>query len=141
MNFDNFLAETAALAGLAGVLAGFSLSAVIELLAGEVRSKLSTAVVVVFALASMMFLFPLITSVFSLAVGAELGRIPSELDDWNSLAFLILLAALNVFLVGLGMAGWVRSKLAGWLTTTFAFIAFLLISSFTLFALFTLGTA
>ena len=48
MTVENYLAEAGALAGLAGVLAGFSLAAVVQLLTASLQGKLVTAGIVVF---------------------------------------------------------------------------------------------
>jgi hypothetical protein len=128
MTVDNYLAEAGALAGLAGVLAGFSLAAVVQLLTGADRGKLGTAGIVVFAGSSVMFLYSLIVAVLSFAAAAELDRVPTELDNLNVGGFLILLGAVYIFVGGIGMAGWMRSRTAGILTTVFATISFCLIT-------------
>lgn len=71
MTVDNYLAEAAALAGLAGIMAGFSLAAVVQLLTASGDGRLATAGIV----------------------------------------------------GGIGMAGWMRSRTAGILTTVFALIS------------------
>ena len=83
MTVENYLAEAGALAGLAGVLAGFSLAAVVQLLALSGGGRLATAGIVVFSAASVMFLFSLIVAVLSFSAAAELNRVPSELDNLN----------------------------------------------------------
>ncbi len=127
MTVDNYLAETAALAGLAGVMAGFSLAAVVQLLTAN-NSKLVTAGIVIFSGASVMFLYSLIVAVLSLSAAAELARVPTELDDLNVGALLIMFGAIYVFVGGIGMAGWIRSKIAGILTTVFGLISACLIT-------------
>jgi hypothetical protein len=128
MTVENYLAETAALAGLAGIMAGFSLAAVVQLLTANTGGRLMTAGIVVFSAASVMFLYSLIVAVLSLAAAAELGRVPSELDNLNVGALLIMFAAIYVFISGIGMAGWMRSRSAGILTTIFAVISVCLIT-------------
>jgi hypothetical protein len=127
MTVENYLAETAALAGLAGIMAGFSLSAVVQLLTTS-SGKLATAGIVVFSAASVMFLYSLIVAVLSLSAAAELARVPNELDNLNVGALLIMFAAIYVFIGGIGMAGWIRSRTAGILTTAFAAISACLIT-------------
>lgn len=128
MTVENYLAEAAALAGLAGIMAGFSLAAVVQLLTTSSSGRLGTAGIVVFAAASVMFLYSLIVSVLSLASAAELNRVPTELDNLNVGALLIMFAAIYVFIGGIGMAGWIRSRTAGILTTIFGVISVCLIT-------------
>jgi hypothetical protein len=128
MTIENYLAESAALAGLAGIMAGFSLAAVIQLLTVSVESKLVTAGIVVFSAASVMFLYSLIVAVMALSAAAELNREPVELTNLGTAALLILFAAIYVFIVSIGMAGWIRSRTAGILTTVFALISTCLIT-------------
>jgi hypothetical protein len=128
MTVENYLAEAAALAGLAGIMAGFSLAAVIQLLITSSGGTLATAGIVVFAAASVMFLYSLIVAVLSLAAAAELNRIPAELDNLNVGALLIMFGAIYVFIGGIGMSGWMRSRTAGLLTTIFALLSACLIT-------------
>lgn len=128
MTVDNYLAELGALAGLAGIMAGFSLAAVIQLLTASNGGKLVTAGIVVFAAASVMFLYSLIVSILSLSAAAELAQVPTKLDNLNTWSLLIMFGAIYVFVAGIGMAGWMRSRIAGILTTVFAVISFCLIT-------------
>lgn len=128
MTVENYLAEAGALAGLAGVLAGFSLAAVVQLLTSNIEGKLITAGIVIFSAASVMFLYSLIVAVLSFSAAAELNAIPLELDNLNVGALLILFAAIYVFVGGIGMAGWLRSRTAGILTTIFALFSTCLIT-------------
>jgi hypothetical protein len=128
MTVENYLAETAALAGLAGIMAGFSLAAVIQLLTAGNSGKLVTAGVVVFSAASVMFLYSLIVAVLSLSAAAELNEAPTALDNLNIGALLIMFAAIYLFVGGIGMAGWMRSRVAGVLTTIFALTSTCLIT-------------
>lgn len=128
MTVENYLAETAALAGLAGIMAGFSLAAVIQLLTAASEGKLTTAGIVVFSAASVMFLFELIVAILSLSAAAELARVPTELDNLNVVALLIMFGAIYVFIIGIGMAGWIRSTIAGIITTVFALVSACLIT-------------
>lgn len=128
MTVENYLAEVAALAALAGVLGGFSLAAVVQLLTSGSGGKLITAGIVVFSAASVMFLYSLLVSVLSLAAAAELSQVPTELDNLNIGALLILFGGIYVFVGGIGMAGWIRSRIAGTLTTIFALISSCLIT-------------
>jgi hypothetical protein len=128
MTLENYLAEAGALAGLCGILAGFAMSAVIQLLTSHSDRKLVTGTILVFGAASVMFLFPLIVSVLAFSAAAELNAIPAELENINAFAVLIMFAAIYVFISGIGLAGWMRSKLTGVITTIFALISMCLVT-------------
>lgn len=98
-------------------MAGFSLAAVVQLLTASSSGRLGTAGIIVFSTASAMFLYALIVAVLSLSAAAELARVPTELDNLNVGALLIMFGAFYVVIGGIAMAGWMRSKSAGILTT------------------------
>lgn len=127
MSVDNYLQEAGALATLSGILAGFGISAVIQLLASERRDRIITAAIIVFAASTVMFLYSLIVAILSFAAAAELNAIPTQLDNINISGLLIMFAAVYVFLAGIGIAGWIRTKIAGVFTTVFALISACLI--------------
>ncbi len=128
MTLENYLAEAGALAGLTGILAGFAMSAVIQLLTSNSSSKLTTATILVFAAASVMFLFPLIVAVLAFSAAAELNAIPDQLDNLTTFATLIMFAAIYVFISGIALAGWIRSRITGIITTLFALITMCLVT-------------
>jgi hypothetical protein len=129
MTVENYLAEAGAFATLAGLLAGFGLTAVIQFLSIENRNRLVTASVVVFSASTVMFTYSLIVSILMFAASAELNRVPDELEGLSIWAFLILIAAIFVFLGGIGVAGWIRSRITGITTTIFALISMCLTAS------------
>ena len=120
MTVENYLAEAGALATLAGVLAGFSISAVIQLLTTNAESKLATATIVTFAASTVMFLYSLIVFVLTFAATAEQNQVITDLDSLGSAAVLVMLAAVYVFLAAIGLAGWIRSRNTGIITSAFA---------------------
>jgi cytochrome b561 len=120
MTVENYLAEAGALATLAGVLAGFAISAVIQLLVTNSESKLTTATILTFAASTVMFLYSLIVFVLTFAAAAEQNRVLAELDSLGSIAVLVMLGAVYVFLAAIGLAGWIRSRTTGIVTTVFA---------------------
>lgn len=123
MTLENYLQEAGALATLSGILAGFAFSAVVQFLASEREGKLYTALIVVFSVSTLMFLFSLITFIMGFATAAELNDIPPSSLDWIGVSsFLILIGAVYLFLAGIGMAGWMRSRAAGIATTIFSLI-------------------
>jgi hypothetical protein len=123
MTLENYLQEAGALATLSGILAGFAFSAVVQFLANERQGRLHTTLIVVFSLSTLMFLFSLITFVMGFATAAELNDIPPESLDWIGVySFLVLIGAVYLFLAGIGVTGWMRSRAAGIATTTFSII-------------------
>jgi hypothetical protein len=139
MTLENYLAEAGAFATLTGIMAGFALSAVIQLLTATFKGRLTTAAIVVFSAAAVMFLYTLVVSVMSFAAAAELGEVPTQLDNINVVSLLIMFGAFFVFLAGIGLAGWIRSKFTGIMTTVFAaismcMVAYVLASVVALFA-------
>lgn len=122
MTLDNYLQETAALATLAGILAGFSISAVIQLLSTNKQGKLTTATIVTFSVSTMMFLFSLIVFVLLFAAAAEKNSIQTQLDGLGNSALVVIFGAVFLFLAGLALAGWTRSKATGIATTVLALI-------------------
>jgi len=120
MTVENYLAEAGALATLAGILAGFAISAVIQLLTTSADSKLATATIVTFAASTVMFLYSLIVFVLTFAATAEQNQIITDLDSLGSIAVLVLLAAVYVFLAAIGLAGWIRSRNTGIITSAFS---------------------
>lgn len=123
MTLENYLQETGALATLSGILAGFAFSAVVQFLASERHGRLYTALIVVFSLSTLMFLFSLITFIMGFAAATELNEIPPESLDWiGAYSFVVLIGALYLFLAGIGLAGWMRSKAAGIATSIFSLI-------------------
>lgn len=129
MTVENYLAEAGAFATLAGLLAGFGLTAVIQFLSIENRNRLVTASIIVFSASTVMFTYSLIVSILMFAASAELNRVPDELEGLSIWAFLILIAAIFVFLGGIGIAGWIRSRITGIITTIFAVISMCLTAS------------
>ena len=128
MTVENYLAEAGMFVGLAGVLAGFSVAAVVQLLTSNLSGKLATAQIVIFSASAALFLYGLLVSMASFAAAAELNRVPAELDNMNAIAFIGLIGAIYVFLGGIGLAGWIRSRTAGIFTTFFALLSACLIT-------------
>ena len=120
MSVENYLQEASALATLAGILGGFAFSAVVELLGSEKQSRVLTAAIITFALSSMLSFYAVVVFVFSLASAAETNQL-LEGSSWASgSAMVALLGGVYVFLAGVAVSGWIRSKATGIATTVFA---------------------
>jgi hypothetical protein len=123
MTVENYLAEAGALATLAGILAGFAISAVIQLISSATESKITTATIVTYAASTVMFLYSLIVFILVFATTAEQNKVVSVLDTQGSIAVLVMYGAVFVFLAAIGMTGWIRSRITGILTSSFAVVA------------------
>jgi hypothetical protein len=122
MTVENYLAEAGAFATLAGLLAGFGLTAVIQFLVTENKNRLITASIIIFSISTIMFTYSLIVSVLVFAATAELNEVRPELDSIGTWGFLVLVGAIFVFLSGIGISGWIRSRAAGLTTMAIALI-------------------
>jgi len=128
MTVENYLAEAGALATLAGILAGFAISAVIQLLSANTESKIATATIVSFSASTVMFLYSLIVFILIFAATAEQNQVVESLDTLGSIAVLVMYGAVFVFLASIGMTGWIRSRITGILTSAFALITICLLA-------------
>lgn len=124
MPVENLLQQYNQLATLAGILAGFAFSAVIQLLSVDKPGKLMTTVIIIFSVSATMFLFTLFSFVMSAAAIAELNREITEMEGWGAGSFLVSVIGLSLFLAGIGLTGWLRSYVTGIITTLFAIITF-----------------
>lgn len=126
MPLENLLQEYNQIATLAGILAGFAFSAVIQLLSVDKPGRLMTTVIILFSVSAAMFLFTLFAFVMGSAAIAEINREISELNGWIAFAFIVSLFGLNFFLLGVGLTGWLRSRVTGIITSLAALITFCL---------------
>jgi len=101
---------------------------VIQLLSTDKEGKLTTGTIITFSASTVMFLYSLIVFVLLFAAAAEQNRVPTQLDGFGNTALLVVFCAVFVFLAGIGLAGWIRSKTAGIATTVFALITMCLTS-------------
>lgn len=122
MTVENYLQETGILATLAGILGGFAFSAVVELLSGAKEGKTTTATIIAFSLSSLISFFAVIAFVLIFAATAEKNEVILELDPLGAGALIALLMAIFIFLAGVAVAGWIRSRATGIATTVFAVI-------------------
>ncbi|GAB4494511.1 MAG: hypothetical protein OHK0010_29330 [Anaerolineales bacterium] len=126
MPLENLLQEYNQIATLAGILAGFAFSAVIQLLSTDKPGRMMTTVIILFSVSATMFLFTLFAFVIGSAAIAEINREISELNGWIAFAFIVSIVGLNFFLLGVGLTGWLRSRVTGIITSLAALITFCL---------------
>ena len=122
MTLNNYLQEAGALATLSGILAGFAFSAVVQFLSNHREGRVYTSTILIFSLSTLMFLFALIMFILGFAAAAELNRVPTEIDAWGTWAVVIMLCAVYLFLAGIAVAGWIRSRVSGIVATSFVAI-------------------
>ncbi|MCS7011799.1 MAG: hypothetical protein N2049_11275 [Anaerolineales bacterium] len=111
------LQELSQLATLAGLLGGFGFTAVVELLSIERRSKILTATILTFSVATLLFLLALLIFILTFAAAVELEKLTETLETLGTYGLILSLNAVFVLEAGIGMAGWIRSKAAGIATT------------------------
>jgi hypothetical protein len=93
-------------ATLAGILGGLTLAIIVELfLAGDKR-KLVTAMTLIFCVATFIFLFSMVANISYFSV----------------FTLFVTLGGVQALLIGLGLAGWLHSKLIGIVTAILALI-------------------
>ena len=128
MIIENYLQEAGMLATLAGILGGFAFSAVVQLLSSERRDKITTATVITFSFSSLIAFYAVVVFVIVFSASAEANAVIEELDNIGTFALMALLGAIFIFLAGVAMAGWIRSKATGIATTVFAVITMCMVS-------------
>jgi hypothetical protein len=126
---------------LVGILGGFAFAAVVQLIAMKKKGELITAVTILFSMATFMFLLALLAFVLGYAVVAETNTTFSALGTLGAYALFDTYGAVFVLLIGIGLAGWIRSKATGIATTILALIFSFLSGATIVFAFTALGTA
>jgi hypothetical protein len=127
MSVENILQEVNLIATLSGILAGFAFSAVIQLLSTDRPGWLTSAVITIFSVSTLMLLYTLFTFVM---IGAATAELNQEIEIWSNLggwAFVVAFLGLLLFLAGVGLSGWIRSKATGIATSIFAAITFCMV--------------
>lgn len=116
---------------LSSVLAGFAITAAIQLVSLTKKEPLVNATIAVFIISSVIL--AVATTVFVLVMTATIGPpgFPRPSDEWI-LHFIGGIGVLPVFgtlffLAGIGLVGWLRSKILGVVTTISAVLASVLI--------------
>jgi hypothetical protein len=112
---------------LSSVLAGFAITAAIQLIALTKKKLIVTATSAVFIVSSVVSIVA--TTLFVFVMTAIIGPpgFPQPNETWTihfigGIGVLPILGLL-LFLAGIGLVGWLRSKLLGSVTTAFAVLA------------------
>ena len=116
---------------LSSVLAGFALTGAIELVALGKRGRVASSAIAVFLLSAVVSVAA--TFVFVLVMTGVIGPpgFPRPSDEWvvhfiGGIGVLPL-AGLVLFLVGIALVGWLRSRVMGVVTTVSAALALVVI--------------
>jgi cytochrome b561 len=116
---------------ISGLMAGFSLSVAVQVFRSKSTGALANVCFILFTVTSLLFLIGLYIDV---ALNLRLAGIeqftPELLEQISKIRTLGTSAAtiaLFVFIVSIGLIGWLQSKLAGIVTMIFASITFVVI--------------
>ena len=123
--------QTGQVSFISGLMAGFSLSVAVQVFRSRTTGSMATTCFVLFTASSLLFLVGLYIEVaLSLRI-AGLEQFPAELLSQISAIRAIgtsaATTALFVFIISIGLIGWLHSKLAGIITCLVAFITFIVI--------------
>lgn len=116
---------------LSSVMAGFAIAVAVELIFSARDKPLATAAIAVFILSSVMSAASTTIFVFTMvsAMGSAGWNKPSEewLVYFTGGMGVLPMAGLLLFFAGIGLIGWLRSKLLGMISTSAAILAILLV--------------
>ena len=116
--------QTGQVAFISGLMSGFSLSVAAHVLRYGIRSRVAQAVFLMLLLSSLLFLLALYTDV---RLGIELAGVDSlptelaeEIGAVRSIGTTGATVALFLFVVAVGLLGWLATPLTGALSTVLA---------------------
>ena len=123
--------QTGQVSFISGLMAGFSLSVAVQVFRSRITGAMATICFVLFTASSLLFLVGLYIDVaLSLRI-AGLEQFPAELLSQISAIRAIgtsaATTALFMFIISIGLIGWLHSKLAGIITCLVAVITFIVI--------------
>ncbi|MEM8640192.1 MAG: hypothetical protein AAGG51_15440 [Cyanobacteria bacterium P01_G01_bin.54] len=108
---------------LAGLLAGFSFSALIALVVINDKRGIVRCSALLFSISTTVFIYVLASSLFFLVIAAQHSNdqvtksmIRQEFDFGNNMEMAIIVG-LTAILAGTATAGWIQSKMVGFVTT------------------------
>ena len=116
---------------ISGLMAGFSLSVAVQVFRSKSTGSLANVCFILFTVTSLLFLIGLYIDV---ALNLRLAGIEQftpellgQISKIRTLGTSASTIALFVFIVSIGLIGWLQSKLAGIVTATAAAITFIVI--------------
>ena len=112
---------------ISGLMAGFSLSVAVQVIRSKDKSYLAIASFILFTITSLLFLIALYIDVASSLRIAGLSEVPPALLERITYVRMIgtsaATTALFLFIISIGIIGWMQSKLSGIVTCIVALIA------------------
>ena len=118
--------QTGQVSFISGLMAGFSLSVAVQIIRGKDKSTLAIASYILFTLTSLLFLIALYIDVASSLRIAGLNEISPALLERITYVRIIgtsaATSALFLFIISIGIIGWLQSRLSGIVTCAIALI-------------------
>jgi hypothetical protein len=114
-------------AGFAGILAGFSFTALLQLVALNDKRRIVGATACAFAAATCALLYSMFGFfLFSMSLAVNTNNTDNISMVWEHAPkfFLTSCGGIIALLIGVSLAGWIRSRLTGIITTAVAVAAF-----------------
>ena len=123
--------QTGQVSFISGLMAGFSLSVAVQVFRSKTTGPMATICFVLFTVSSLLFLVGLYIDVALSLRTAGIEQFPPELLNQigaiRTIGTSAATTALFMFIISIGLIGWLHSKLAGILTCLFAVITFIVI--------------
>lgn len=123
--------QTGQVSFISGLMAGFSLSVAVQIFRSRTTGPLATACFVLFTVSSLLFLVGLYIDVALSLRTAGLDQFPAELLDRitgvRSIGTSAATIALFLFVISIGLIGWLQSRLAGIIIAVVAVLTFIVI--------------
>jgi uncharacterized membrane protein YdfJ with MMPL/SSD domain len=123
--------QTGQVAFISGLMAGFSLSVAVQVIRSEDKSNLAVGTFILFTVTSLLFLIALYIDVALSIRIAGVNEFSTELLERISYVRAIgtsaATSALFLFIVSIGMIGWMQSRLSGIVTSVVAMITIVVV--------------
>jgi cytochrome b561 len=118
--------QTGQVSFISGLMAGFSLSVAVQIIRSKDKSNLAIATFILFTVTSLLFLIALYIDVaLSLRIAGVSEFSPDLLERIayvRTIGTSAATSALFLFIVSIGIIGWLQSRLSGVVTSIFALI-------------------
>lgn len=118
--------QTGQVSFISGLMAGFSLSVAVQVIRSKDKSNLAVGTFILFTVTSLLFLIALYIDVaLSLRIAGVSEFSPAVLERITGVRAIgtsAATSALFLFIVSIGIIGWLQSKLSGIVTSIIALI-------------------